>query len=370
MGKIVKKEGSFDVVTAARRRVRNAFDSGYPVAVSFSGGKDSICLADVVLKEIQQGRADLKQLTVIFIDEEAIYPDVERIVHKWRQAFLMEGAQFIWFCLEVRHYNCLNTLSSDESFICWDRDMQSVWVRPIPKCAVTTHPLLNAKKDTYQDFLAKFNKHSLDLIGVRTYESVQRLMSMAARKHGDKNHDGHIYPIYDWRDNDVWRYIQENQLDFPIEYLYMWQIGVGKTQLRISQFFSIDTAKQLVDMQQYYPDLLERVTAREPNAYLAAMYYDTEFFRSSKQKNSSDEQDDTDYKAKVYKMMRDIPRYFPGKTARSVAQSYKNMIFVFHDIIEWKDWRDIYTALMGGDIKQRTKRALFNRFAEKKSKEQ
>ena len=39
--------------------------------------------------------------------------------------------------------------------------------------------------------------------------------------------------------------------------------------------FSIDTARNLVKMDEYYPGLMERITRREPNAYLAALYWDS-----------------------------------------------------------------------------------------------
>ena len=44
---------SFSCVDAARQRVQNVFDNGLPVYMSLSGGKDSICMADVVYKLIQ-----------------------------------------------------------------------------------------------------------------------------------------------------------------------------------------------------------------------------------------------------------------------------------------------------------------------------
>lgn len=41
-----------DVVTAARQRIKNVFSNGVPVYLSFSGGKDSIVLADLTYKLI------------------------------------------------------------------------------------------------------------------------------------------------------------------------------------------------------------------------------------------------------------------------------------------------------------------------------
>ena len=43
-----------NVLEAARIRVRNVFSNGLPVYMSFSGGKDSLCLAQVVMGLIQR----------------------------------------------------------------------------------------------------------------------------------------------------------------------------------------------------------------------------------------------------------------------------------------------------------------------------
>ena len=47
---VIKREGSRTVLAAAKQRITNAFSNGKKVYVSFSGGKDSLCLLDMVLK--------------------------------------------------------------------------------------------------------------------------------------------------------------------------------------------------------------------------------------------------------------------------------------------------------------------------------
>ncbi len=69
---IVARELGVDVLTAARQRIRNVFSNGLPVYLAFSGGKDSLVLADITAKLGQAGEIDIRQLRVEFIDEEAI----------------------------------------------------------------------------------------------------------------------------------------------------------------------------------------------------------------------------------------------------------------------------------------------------------
>ena len=148
---IKRCQGTISVVEAAKIRIRNAFHNGLTVYMSFSGGKDSLCLGHLVLEMIQHGEVSAEQLIVQFIDEEAIFPCIENTVKEWRRKFLMVGAKFEWYCMEVRHFNCFNQLENDESFICWDSEKADCWVRQPPSFAIRNHPMLRQRMDTYQD---------------------------------------------------------------------------------------------------------------------------------------------------------------------------------------------------------------------------
>ena len=94
-------EANIDVVKAAEIRIKNVFGNGLPVFFSFSGGKDSLCVAQLMVNLANRGEIDMKQLTVQFIDEEAIFPCMEDMTKKWRRIFMMMGAKFEWYCVEV-----------------------------------------------------------------------------------------------------------------------------------------------------------------------------------------------------------------------------------------------------------------------------
>ena len=358
-------KANINVVTAAERRIINVFKNGLPVYMSFSGGKDSLCLSNLVLMLIQQGKINPSQLIVQFIDEEAIFPCIEKTVLEWRKKFLLAGAKFEWYCIEVKHYNCFNELSNDESFICWDRNKQDVWIRQTPPFAIRSHPLLNPRTDAYQDFLPRLCKDGITIVGIRTAESIQRLQNIATMTKAGKNctHKRQIFPIYDWTNNDVWLYLKQYKVNIPEIYLYLWQSGTGKGQLRVSQFFSVDTAKSLVKMNEYYPDLMERIIRREPNAYLASLYWDSEMFGKNTQKRKALEgtEPKKDYKVELIKMFNDMDTYFPNKHKRYIAEKYRNFFIQVSTIATSKDFKAIYDGLISGDPKQRTFRALYQR---------
>ena len=351
---IKKYYSDIDVVTAARQRVKNIFRTAPKVSVSISGGKDSIVMNDIIFKLCQSGEIDKSKLTIDFIDEEAIYPCVEKIVRNIRLQWLSIGVPFRWWCIEVKHYNCFNMLINDESFICWDRYKKDVWVREMPPFAITDHPLLNNRKDSYQKFLSRLNKDAVQLVGVRVSESMQRAGALAKKEDMRT-----LYPIYDMKDHDVWRYIRDNNLEIPDAYLYLYQCGTPKNRLRLSQFFSIDTAKSLVKMCEYYPNLFDKICKREPNAYIAMLYFDTEMFRRQKKKLQVDKDEDINYKAKVLELLYD-DKYFQSQSAKKSQHNYQRLLTLHGPLIENSAYKKIYGALIGGDPKNREYRAIFN----------
>lgn len=362
---IKRCQASINVVEAAKIRIRNVFKNGLPVYMSFSGGKDSLCLSQLVMNLIQAGEINPAQLTVQFIDEEAIFPCMDEKVREWRKKFMLIGAKFEWFCLEVKHYNCFNGLSNDETFICWDRYKKDVWVRQPPSFAIRNHPLLRPRIDAYQDFLPRICSDGMTLTGIRTAESVQRLQNVAtmlkAGKTATNKHQ--VFPLYDWTDNDVWLYLLQEKVDIPEIYLFLWQSGTRKRQLRVSQFFSIDTAKSLVKMNEYYPDLMERIVRREPNAYLAALYWDSEMFGRSTAARKQNEKGNAekDYKAALLELFSDMDGNFQTKHKKYVAERYRNFFMSVSTIVDNKDCKAIYEGLISGDPKLRSFRALYQR---------
>jgi len=358
-------EASIDVVKAAEIRIINVFNNGLPVFMSFSGGKDSLCIAQLIFNLVQRGKINPEQLIVQFIDEEAIFPCIENKVKEWRKKFLIMGAKFEWYCCEVKHFNCFNELSNDETFICWDSRKQDIWVRQPPSFAIRNHPLLHPRIDAYQDFLPRICVSGITITGVRTAESVQRLQNIASMmKTGRSMTSKHqVFPIYDWTNNDVWLYLLREKVDIPVIYLYLWQAGTAKGQLRVSQFFSVDTARSLVKMNEYYPDLMERVIRREPNAYLAALYWDSEMFGRStgNRRNIEDGSEKRNYKAELINMFNHLDIYFTTKHKRHVAERYRNFFITVSTIADEKDYKAIYEGLISGDPKFRTFRALYQR---------
>ena len=353
-------------VDAAYQRIRNIFSNGVHVYLSTSGGKDSICVEDIVYKLIQRGEIDPKQLTVVFIDEEAIYDCCIELVKMWRRKFLMVGAKFDWYCMPLKQVSCFNRLMNDESWITWEPGKEDVWIRKPPSYAIRNSPYLTGVgKDNYQTFLPRVTNDGIMITGVRAAESVQRLQYMSNLNLGmqgiTKNNT--IYPIYDWKDNDVWKYIKDNQLDIPEAYLWMYQAGESRPSLRISNFFGCDSLRGLKHVAETDPDLWSRIERREPNAYLVLLYWDSEWYKRNsrtRKKNEAKEQQEKDYKELCRQLLFvNADKRFTNSTTRRVAQSYRRCYANIDGIARQRDYRKMYEALIAGDPKLRSMRAIY-----------
>lgn len=354
-------EVNMDVLTAAKMRITNLFKNGAKVYMSMSGGKDSIVMSDIVYNLIKEGRIDKDLLTVVFIDEEAMYDEVIEIVKDWRKRFMLIGVKFEWYCLETKHFNCLNTLQDEETFITWDSTQKDVWIRQPPSFAIFEHPLLDKRVDSYQSFLEKLTRDGFQMIGSRTAESVQRLMNMKNLNNNKISSGRRFYPIYDWKNDDIWFYLYKHKLDIPISYLQMWQVGVKKQNLRISQFFAIDTVRSLVKMSEHNPNLMERIERRQPNAYLACLYYDSEMFaRNGKGRKQIEdkEEESKDYKKLFMNYLYD-DRNFETEHSKKVQRWYRNRLIALMKFEPTNDdYRKLYEGIKAGDTKLRTGRAV------------
>ena len=358
-------EGSLTVVQAAEQRIRNVFSNGVKVYLAFSGGKDTLCMCSLIYELAMRGEIDPKLLTVVFIDEEALYESMFQMALRWRKRFISIGAQFRWYCLPVYQVSMLHHLADDESWITWEPGKEDVWIRQPPPFAILRDPAIQyAGQMNYQTFLPKVCMDGLMLVGVRASESVQRVkyLSRVDMTKGHTTGNNIIYPIYDWKDSDVWLFIKERHLDFPQAYIDLYSVGVKKSQLRLCNFFASESIAGLRYIAETAPDLWDRIQKREPNAYLALLYWDSEMFHRSTAKRRALESNEPpkDYKALCKKILFDEPdNYFTNPRTKEVARSYKQLYIKGYSFMTQRHYKKMYEALMAGDPKKRSLRAIY-----------
>lgn len=359
---IRKIESRIDVVTASRQRVQNVFKKAKKVYLSFSGGKDSLCMTSIVYDLILEGKIDKSKLTVIFIDEEGIYPSMVKHTENWREKFIRIGVPFDWYCLPFKQVCTLDTLSAGESWITWEPGKEDVWMRTPPPYAIVKSEFLHyAGEMNYQTFCEKRCNDGISLIGTRVAEAYTRLQSIASLDPDiDKVHK--FFPIYDWKDTDVWLYIKEHDLSFPEIYMRLYEAGVAKKNLRLSAFFGDKTTQGLRWVAETDPDLWERIEKRMPNAYLTMLYWDSEMFarNTRKRKNLENKNaDNINYREKCIDLLfKNTDKYNINHDTLATISWWRRLFIKSDGIATNAHYQKMYESILCGDPKGRDRRSL------------
>lgn len=356
-----KIEGSIDVLAAAKQRIKNAFSNGCKIYLSFSSGKDSLCMSSLVYDMILSGDIDPKLLTVVFIDEEGLYPSMVDAAERWRKKFMSVGVAFQWYCLPFKQVSVIDHLSSSESWITWEPGKEDVWMRQPPPYAIMESPYIqHAGQMNYQTFCRLAFSDGLQMVGLRTAESLTRLNAIARMSY-DKI-GACFYPIYDWKDRDVWLYIRERNLEFPEIYMRLYEAGVKKNALRLCAFFGDCGTQGLRWIAETDHDLWERIERREPNAYLVLLYWDSEMFRrtSTRRKELESALEQKDYQALCEDMLFiNTDRYTIAKDTLARINNWRGLYKKTYGIAKQHHYKRMYEAILYGDPKSRVLRILW-----------
>lgn len=353
-----------NVLDAAKQRIRNVFSNKCKVYLSFSCGKDSLCLSSITYDLIISGEIDKSLLTIIFIDEEGLYPSMVDNAMRWRQKFQSIGVPFLWFCLPFKQVSVIDHLSSSESWITWEPGKEGIWMRDMPPFAIRAHPLLHYPGEmNYQTFCKKAFKDGIQMVGLRTSESLTRLKTLAS-VHYDKVEGGTcFFPIYDWKDTDVWLYIRNRGLEFPDIYMRLFEAGVSRRALRLCCFFGDCSTQGLRWIAETDHELWERIERREPNAYLVLLYWDSEMFRRNSRKRGQleEDQEPKDYRAMCEDLLfLNTDKYTIAKDTAETLPHWRTFFIRTYGIATQKHYKTMYEGILYGDPKKRVLRILWS----------
>lgn len=359
---VKKLKSTLNVLEAAKLRIKNVFANGCKIYLSFSSGKDSLCMSSITYDLIRGGEINPKKLTVIFVDEEGLYPSMVEAAERWRRKFQSVGVPFLWLCLPFKQVSVIDHLSSSESWITWEPGKEHLWIRQPPAGAILSSPYLKYPGQmNYQTFCERAFGDGIQMVGLRTIESLTRLQAVS--RASTKTINGKFYPIYDWQDSDVWLYIKERGLEFPEIYMRLYEAGVRKNQLRLCAFFGDCGTQGLRWIAETDNDLWQRIEKREPNAYLVLLYWDSEMFRrttSKRKKLEAAEESKKDYCA----LCKDIlflntEKYTIAKDTKKRLNNWRSLFLKTYGIATQGHYKRMYEGLLYGDPKSRILRILW-----------
>jgi predicted phosphoadenosine phosphosulfate sulfurtransferase len=246
------------VLQASRERVSQVFDNFERIYISFSGGKDSSVMSHLALAEARKRN---RKVGFLIIDLEAQYVDtithIEHMINEYS-----ENIDLHWVCAELLLRNAVSNYQP--RWVCWDEDKKDVWVRNKPALAsdLSQYDFYQPKME-FEEFMVIFGewysqgKTTAAFIGIRADESLHRYRAITSRKDGlmfnnwkwstkVSNKLYNIYPIYDWRTEDIWVFHGKyKELAHNRIYDKMMMAGVKISQQRLCQPYGDDQRRGL-----------------------------------------------------------------------------------------------------------------------------
>lgn len=278
-----KKQLDISVLDAALERIQYLYKRFDNVVVSFSGGKDSTAVLNLCLEVARENNR--LPVHAIFVDEEAIHPTTVEYVERIRQN---PDVKLDWYCLPVKHRNAC---SNEQPFwYCWNPQERALWVRPLPANVLTQHPEFKFG-DTFQDWMPKIFPNEMGtvcvLTGIRTQESLRRYRVIAAKKNdafitarAEYKNTYRAFPIYDWSSEDVWKLVEQWDLDYNRTYDIF-----NKTELhgkllaqRVCPPYGEEPLRGLWVYAECFPELWHKMVNRVKGVNTAWRYANTELY--------------------------------------------------------------------------------------------
>lgn len=274
-----------NVLQASKERISKVFDDFEKYYISFSGGKDSTVMTHLVMEEaIKRG----KKVGLLIIDLEAQYKNtidhIREIVEKYK-----EHIDLHWFCGELLLRNAVSDFQP--KWVCWDEDNKDIWVREKPSEASDLNQYdFYIPKMEFEEFMVLFGKWysngklTAGFVGIRADESLHRYRAITASKK-DLMHKNYkwttkvynnlynIYPIYDWRTEDIWIFHSKNKhLCHNKVYDMMTMAGVKLSNQRLCQPYGDDQKKGLWLYHILEPETWYKLLNRVSGVNSGALY--------------------------------------------------------------------------------------------------
>ena len=278
-----------NVYDAAIERLDFIFANFERVYLSFSGGKDSGVMLNLVIDYMRKNKID-KKLGIQILDNEANYELSEQFMHRMIQNNL-DILDVYWCCMPITLPCTVSSFAVD--WQCWGNRDKDRWIRPMSKekyiVNIENHPFDFFEEDmSYDDFWDGFaewysqGKSCANLIGIRTVESLNRFRAILndkketldGRMWTKKNteHTYNCYPIYDWRTEDIWTANSKFEWDYNKLYDVFYMAGVPVHSMRVASPFMSESKSSLNLYRVIDPNIWSRLCARVQGANFIATY--------------------------------------------------------------------------------------------------
>jgi predicted phosphoadenosine phosphosulfate sulfurtransferase len=278
-----------NVYDAAQERIKFLFDNFQRIYISFSGGKDSGVMLNLMIDYMRKHKITNKIGVQIF-DNEANYEYSLHFMHKIIQENL-DLLDVYWCCLPITLPCTVSSYAIE--WQCWGENDKQRWIRPVPNqdyiVNMKNHNFDFFKENmNYDDFWDGFaewysqGKRTANIIAIRTVESLNRfraimnpdkkiLQGQMWTKKNTKN-VYNVYPIYDWRTEDIWVANAKFEWDYNELYDIFYKAGVPVHSMRVASPFMSESKSSLGLYRVIDPHVWAKLCARVQGANFVATY--------------------------------------------------------------------------------------------------
>lgn len=281
---------SKNVYDAFQERMDFVFGNYEYVYVTFSGGKDSGVLLNLVL-DYKRTHNIRKKIGVLFRDYECGYSLTIEYIQKMIDDNI-EDLEPYWVCLPCKKDTPIN--GEKRYWIPWDPDKRELWVRELPLMSyvisLDNNPFDFYKPDLKsQQFYKKFGQwyskqhggKTCCLTGVRSNESLQRYRAIAKKvkciddKKWTKIDSDMLttcIPLYDWSTSDVW--YCNYKFGYKYNHLYdlYYQSGIPIEEMRVGSPFLKFSISSLDLFKTIEPQMYDKLNKRIDGVDFASVY--------------------------------------------------------------------------------------------------
>lgn len=290
---MVKKYKTKSVYEAFIQRISYIFKCFDHVIISFSGGKDSGVMLELVYTYYQTHLAEMigKKVSVFHLDYEGNYRQTDEYVKRCMGKY--DEFDYYHICLPISA-SCGISMSQP-TWMPWDPDQKELWIKPIPNNSISLEnhefPFFEIGMSDYI-FQKKFCqwlhqksgvKRTAILIGIRAQESINRYNAVT-RKETFSKFDTipystrvapdifNFYPLYDWQFEDIW--VANNRFKFDYNRLYdlYFQAGVSFKEMRVANPFHQSGVSALKLYRAIEPETWGKLIGRVNGVNFSALY--------------------------------------------------------------------------------------------------
>ncbi|WP_369468585.1 phosphoadenosine phosphosulfate reductase [Enterococcus faecalis] len=289
---MIRKNLSDNVYEATQKRFKFIFEEFENIYVSFSGGKDSGLLLQLLL-DFRDKYYPQKKIGVFHQDFEAQYSATTDYVEEVFESLTDNKVEKYWVCLPMATRTALS--SYEMYWYPWDDKKEDSWVRPMPEhdyvINLNNNILTTYYYKMHQEDLAKQfgrwyrqihqNRKTICLLGIRADESLQRYSGFVNKKYGYKNKCWITHnfkgvwsasPLYDWTVDDIWHAYYKFEYTYNNLYNLFYKAGLSVSQMRVASPFQ-DYAKESLNLYRVIdPKIWVKLVGRVQGANFASIY--------------------------------------------------------------------------------------------------